>query len=170
MVFLANFPVLLPDPGLLFWSLVIFLLFWFIMSRVAFKPIAEALKKRESDIENSLAEAKQARAEMANLKAENETLLAQAREERTMILKEAKDAKEDIIAEAKTRANAEYTRKVESAILDIENQKKAAMIDLKNRMGQMAVDISEKILRQKLEGGASQEVYVQKLVDEARFN
>jgi F-type H+-transporting ATPase subunit b len=170
MLFLADFSVIKPEPGLLFWTTLIFLLFWFLMSKFAFKPIAESLKKRENDIQTSLDEAKQARAEMAGLKAENEKLLAQAREERTMILKEAKDAKEDIIAEAKTRANAEYTRKVESAILDIENQKKAAMIDLKNRMGQMAVEISEKILRQKLEGGASQETYVQKLVDEARFN
>ncbi len=170
MVFLADFSVIKPEPGLLFWTTLIFLLFWFIMSRVAFKPIAEALKKREMDIDNSLSEAKKARDEMSNLKAENEKLLAQAREERTMILKEAKEAKEEIIAEAKERANAEYRRKVESAIADIENQKNAAMIDLKNKMGQMAVEISEKILRQKLAGNADQDAFVQKLVDETRFN
>lgn len=169
-MFLAGFPVLLPDPGLLFWSTLFFLLFWFIMSRVAFKPIASALKERATDIQSSLDEAKKAREEMSNLKAENEKLLAQAREERTMILKEAKEAKEEIIAEAKERANAEYRRKVDSAIADIENQKNAAMIDLKNRMGQMAVEISEKIIRQKLAGDPAQEAFVQKLVDETRFN
>ncbi|MEI4920525.1 hypothetical protein Q8G81_33735, partial [Klebsiella pneumoniae] len=87
-----------------------------LMSRFAFNPIAESLKKREMDIQNSLDEAKKAREEMANLQAENEKLLAQAREERSQILKEAKEAKDEIIAEAKERANTEYKRKVESAL------------------------------------------------------
>jgi F-type H+-transporting ATPase subunit b len=169
-MFLAGFPVLLPDPGLLFWSTLFFLLFWFIMSRVAFKPIAGALKERETDIQNALDEAKRAREEVSNLKAENEKILAQAREERTQILKEAKDMKDEIISEAKERANAEYKRKVESALADIENQKQAAMIDLKNKSGQMAIEIAEKILRKQLAGNAEQEAFVQKLVSEAKFN
>ncbi len=110
MIFLADFSVIRPEPGLLIWTLLIFLLFWFLMSRFAFKPIAEGLKKRETDIQDALDQAKKAREEMANMQAENEKLLAQAREERALILKEAKEAKEEIIAEAKDRANNEYRR------------------------------------------------------------
>ena len=170
MVFLADFNVIQPEIGLIFWTTFVFLLFWFIMSKVAFKPISEALKKRENDIQTSLDEAKMAREEMKNLVSKNEQLLAQAREERTQILKEAKDLKEEIIGEAKERAAVEYKRKVESAIADIENQKNAAMIDLKNKSGQMAIEIAEKIIRQRLAGNAEQEAFVQKLVAETRFN
>ena len=170
MLFLADFSVIKPDPGLLLWTTVIFLLFWFIMSRYAFKPIAESLKKREMDIQSSLDEAKRAREEMSNLKAENETLLAQAREERSAILKEAKEAKEDIITEAKERANAEYKRKVESAIQDIENQKMAAMIAIKNQAGQMAIEISEKLLRKELSNKADQEAYAKSLAESINLN
>ncbi len=170
MLFLADFSVIKPDPGLLLWTTIIFLLFWFIMSRFAFKPIGESLKKREMDIQDSLDEAKRAREEMANLKAENEALLAQAREERSAILKEAKDAKDEIIAEAKERANAEYKRKVESAIQDIENQKLAAMVALKNQAGLMAVEIAEKLLRKELGNKAEQEAYAKSLADNINLN
>ncbi len=170
MLFLADFSVIKPEPGLLLWTTVIFGLFWFMMSRFAFKPIAESLKKREMDIQSSLDEAKKAREEMANLQAENEKLLAQAREERSQILKEAKEAKEDIIAEAKERANAEYKRKVESAIQDIENQKMAAMVALKNQAGQMAIEIAEKVLRKELADKKDQESYAKSLAESIKLN
>lgn len=170
MIFLADFSVIKPDPGLLIWTTIIFGLFWFLMSRFAFKPIAESLKTREQDIQNSLDEAKRAREEMSHLQAENEKLLAQAREERTQILKEAKEAKEEIIAEAKERANAEYKRKVESAIQDIENQKQAAMVTLKNQAGQLAIDIAEKVLRKELADKAAQETYAKSLAESIKLN
>jgi F-type H+-transporting ATPase subunit b len=169
-MFLGDFSVIKPDPGLLFWTTVIFLLFWFIMSRFAFKPIGEALKKREMDIQNALDEAKKAREEMSNMVAQNEKLLAEAREERSAMLKDAKDAKDQIIAEAKERANTEYKRKVESAIQDIENHKNAAMIDLKNKSGLMAIEIAEKLIRKDLASNAEQVSYAQSLVDGIKLN
>ncbi len=170
MLFLGDFSVIKPEPGLLFWTVVIFLIFWFLMARFAFRPIANALKKREQDIQDALDEAKKAREEMAALQAENEKLLAQAREERAQILKEAKEAKEQIIAEAKERANAEYRRKVESALQDIENQKMAALIALRNTAGQMAVQIAEQLLKRELSNKAEQEAYAQKLAEEMQLN
>ncbi|MBK8968754.1 MAG: F0F1 ATP synthase subunit B [Saprospiraceae bacterium] len=170
MLFLGDFSVIRPEPGLLFWTTVIFLLFWYLMSRFAFKPIAESLKKREMDIQEALDQAKLAREEMANLQAENEKLLAQAREERAAILKDAKDSKDEIIAEAKERANAEYKRKVESAIQDIENQKLAAMVELKNTAGKLAIEIAEKVIRKELADKTEQEAYAKSLVDQIKLN
>ncbi len=170
MLFLGDFSVIKPDPGLLIWTTVIFGLFWFMMSRFAFKPITEGLKKRETDIQNALDEAKKARAEMANLKAENEALLAQAREERSQILKEAKDAADDYKSDKRQQADEAYRRKVESAIQDIENQKLAAMVELKNMSGKLAIDIAEKILRKDLAGNAEQVAYAQSLTNQLNLN
>ncbi len=170
MILLADFSVIKPDPGLLFWTTVIFLLFWFLMSKFALKPIAEALKKREMDIQDSLDQAKQARAEMANLKSENERVLAEAREERSQILKDAKEAADKYTAEMKERASAEYRRKVESAMQDIENQKLAAMVDLKNKSGQIALEIASKILQKELGTNPDQVAFAKKLVDDIKLN
>lgn len=172
LIFLSGggFGPLQPDPGLILWTTIIFLLFWFIAGKFGFKPIAEALKKREHDIQDSLDEAKKARQEMANLKAENEELLAQAREERTMILKEAKEVKENIISEAKQKAKEEAKKIVSEAKESIENQKMAAMIEIKNQTGQMALEIAEMVMRRELKGDAAQEKYVNELVDNIKLN
>jgi len=170
MLFLADFSVIKPEPGLLIWTTIIFGLFWFLMSRFAFKPIGTALKQREIDIQSALDEAKKAREEMSHLQAQNEILLQQAREERTAMLKEAKEAKDEIIAEAKDRANAEYRRKVESAIHDIENQKMAAMVALKNQAGQLSIEIAEKVLRKELANKTEQESYAQQLAESLNLN
>ena len=112
-----------PTPGLAIWSAVIFLIFWFMMSRLAFKPITQALKKREDDIQTALDEAKKAKEEMSNLKAENNQLLQQAREERAAMLNEAKETKNNIIAQAKEKAKADVNKIVSDARVEIENQK-----------------------------------------------
>lgn len=171
MIFLAGaFSPLQPTPGLALWSVIIFILFWALMAKYAFKPIAEGLAKRESDIKNALAEADKAREEMASLKAENELILAEAREERSKILKEAKEAKSNIINEAKEKAKDEAQRIVTIAKQDIENEKQAALIQVKNSVGNMATEIAEKIIKKELSGQADHESFVSKLVSEIQLN
>lgn len=170
LLFLADFSVIRPEPGLLVWTLLIFAIFWWLMAKFAFRPIQEGLKKREQDIQNSLDEAKRAREEMSNLKAENEKLLAEAREERAMILKEAKQARETIINEAKQKAKEEAQKIVGNAKQDIENQRMAVLTELKNQVGLISLEIAEKILRRELKGDPEQEKFVKNLVDELKMN
>jgi len=170
MIFLAGFAPFQPTPGLALWSLVIFLLFWAVMSKFAFKPMMNGLKKRESDIKGALEEAQKAREEMANLKAENEKILAEAREERAAMLREAKDTKAAIIADAKEKAKEETNRMTSTAKLEIENEKKAAMIEVKNDVGNMATEIAEKILRKELKSSPEHQSFVNTLVGEMNMN
>ena len=60
-IFLAGFDVILPDPGLIFWTSLVFILVWYSVGKLAFKPIQKALKDRESSIQEALDEAKKAR-------------------------------------------------------------------------------------------------------------
>jgi F-type H+-transporting ATPase subunit b len=170
IIFLADFSPIKPDFGLLFWTTIIFLLFWFMMSRFAFTPIKDALKKREGDIQDALDEAKRAREEMASLKSENEKILAEAREERSKILKEAKEAKATIIGEAKTKAKEEAQRIVTSAKAEIENQKNSALREVKSQAGMMALAIAEKVIKRQLAGDSEQEKYANSLIDEIKLN
>ncbi len=169
-VFLSSFPILLPDPGLIFWASLIFLAVYFFLGRVALKPIQKALKKREDDIQASLDEAKKAREEMSNLKAENEELLRQAQEERAAILKEAKETKENIIAEARDKAKEEAQRIVTNAKEEIENKRLEVITSVKNQLGLLAIDIAEKLTRNELKGNKEQETLANTLIDEIKFN
>ena len=167
---LIDFSPIKPDFGLILWTTVIFCLFWWIMKRYAFGPIAAALITRESDIQTALDEAKKAREEMSGLKAENEQLLQKARQERAQMLKEAKDTKNNIISEAKTRAREEANRVIVEARKEIETQKKAALAEIKSEVGLIALDIAEKIIRKELKGIEDQERFVDKMVKEINDN
>lgn len=167
---LADFSVIKPDFGLLFWTTLIFLLFWFLIGKLAFKPIANALKIRENEIQSALDESKKAREEMEQMKSENEALLAEAREERALILKEAKENKDAIIKEAKEKAKEEAQKIVATAQAEIENQKQAAIKEVKNEVGKLAVAISEKILRQELSDQKTHEGLIEKMVGDFKLN
>ncbi len=170
MFFLLDFNVIKPDFGLIFWTTIIFGIFWFLMSKYAFRPIANALKDREDEIQSSLDEAKKAREEMANLNAQNEKILAETREERAKILKEAKDTRDSIVNEAKEKAKVEAQKIATTAKLEIENEKKAAIASIKNQVGTMAIGIAEQIIKKDLAGNQEQEGLVSKLVDEIKLN
>lgn len=170
MLFLAEFSVIQIDPGLVFWTLLIFVTLWVLLGKFAFKPIAQALSDRSKSIDDALKQAELARQEMANMKAENEKIMQQAREERTVILKEAKDLATGIVNEAKEKAKEEATRLVEAAKLDISNMQKAAMTEVKNEVGTMAIQIAEKILRKELANNPAQVDFANTLVNEIKMN
>lgn len=123
--FISEFTVARPGVGLLFWTLIIFCLFWALVGKFAFKPIKNALKKREGDIQSALDEAKKARAEMEKLNSDNQRLLNEAREERAKLLREAKDTGDKLITEARNKAKEEAQKIVVDARNEIENQKQS---------------------------------------------
>ena len=162
--------LLLPEFGLLIWTLLAFLIVFFILGKYAWPAIVKGLKDRESGIADALATAERVKAEMAQLKSENEALLAQAREERAAILKEARDIKEKIINEAKEQAKTTTEKILNDAQEAIDRRKMAALIEVKNEIGQMVVGISEKILRRELQDKSEQEKYIKQLAEEVRLN
>lgn len=170
MVFLAEFTVLQPDPGLIFWTLIVFLIVWGLLGRFAFRPIQNALKDREKNIEEALQEAKKAREEMESLQSRNKELLAQAQEERAKILQEAKEAKNAIVGEAKEKAKEEANKIIEQARREIDNQKRVAMQEVKSEIGALAIQVAEQILRKDLSGDKEQQELADKLVDDISLN
>ncbi len=162
--------LLLPEFGLLIWTLLAFLIVFFILGKYAWPAIVKGLRDRESGITDALATAERVKAEMAQLKSENEALLAQAREERALMLKEARDTKDKIINEAKEQAKAAADKILTDAQLMIEQRRMAALIDVKNEIGMIVVEISEKILRRQLDNLPEQEKYIKHLAEEVKLN
>jgi F-type H+-transporting ATPase subunit b len=162
--------LLIPEFGLLIWTLVAFLVVFFILGKFAWPAIVKGLKEREQGIADSLATAEKVKAEMAQLKNENEALLAKAREERAQLLKEARETKDKIINEAKEQAKAEASKIIVEAQAVINTQKMAALTDVKNQMGKLVIEVSEKLLKRELENKQAQEAHIKELVDEVKLN
>ncbi|MDO6434007.1 F0F1 ATP synthase subunit B [Flavitalea sp. BT771] len=162
--------LLTPDLGLFIWNLLAFLILFFILKKTAWKPILKSLNEREKGISDSLATAEKVKAEMAQLKSENEALLAKAREERAALLKEARDTKDKIINEAKDQAKLEAGKIITDARAAIEQQKMAAITEVKNQVGNLVIEVSEKILRRELSNKSEQEKYIKDLANEVKLN
>jgi len=157
--------LILPDLGLLFWMTLIFLLFWFLMGKFAFKPIVKAIKDREQSIDDALSAADKAKNEMQQLQSDNAALLKEAREESAKILKEAKEIKESVIAEAHSKAKDEAAKIVASAKVEIDAQKKAALAEVKNEVSKLSLEIAQKVLGRELDAAKDQQTYINSLVD-----
>ncbi|UZD21941.1 F0F1 ATP synthase subunit B [Algoriphagus halophytocola] len=162
--------LILPSSGLIFWQLFGFLALLFILIKFAWKPMLAAIEERETSIDNSLKAAEKARNEMANLKAENEKLLAEARLERDTILKKAQDASTKMIEEAKEEAVKTGAQMIENAKAVIETEKKAALADVKTQVATLSLEVTEKLLRANLSDDKSQKDLVDGFIKELKLN
>ena len=159
-----------PAIGLIFWMSVSFLLLLFILRKFAWKPILKMLSDRETSIAEALNSARKAKDEMANLKADNERLLNEARAERDRMPTEARDTKDAIVAEAKSKAQTEANKVLQQARETIQTEKLAAITELKNQVATMSIEIAEKILRTELGNDEKQKALVQSLLKDINLN
>ena len=162
--------LLKPNFGLLIWTFLAFLVVLFILGKYAWPAIVKGLKQREQGIADSLASAERIKAEMAQLKNENEALLAKAREERAQLLKEARETKDKIISEATEQAKVAANKVMQENIAAINTQKMAALTEVKNQVGKLVIEVSEKLLKRELENKDAQEAHIKGLVDEVKLN
>jgi F-type H+-transporting ATPase subunit b len=169
MVLLLN-SLVSPAIGLVFWTTIIFVLFFLILKKFAWKPILNAVKARDEMIKGSLASAEKARKEMAKLQSDNEAILKKAREEREGILKEARDIRDKLIAEAKGKASEEADKLVEKARAGIEREKAIALADIREQVANLSVDIASKLIGEQLKKTGEQEKLIDNYLKEVNFN
>jgi F-type H+-transporting ATPase subunit b len=159
-----------PNVGTLFWMIIIFSVVAFILKRFAWKPILNALYKREESIESALNAAREARLEVELLKANNEKIIAKAREEKESILREAMTLKEGIIAEAREKSATDMQKTVENARKQILNEKEKAVNDMKKQITELSFVIAEKIIRKELSDEKQHHQLVREVIDEIKLN
>ena len=159
-----------PGIGLLFWMTLTFLILLFFLAKFAWKPIMAAINEREVTILDSLNQAKLAKQEVLNLKAENEIIIREAKVERDNILKEARQIKDRIVGEAKDLAKTEGDKMIEQARQSIQMEKAAAMSDIKNQISTLSVNIAESILKQKLDSNDAQNALVDNILNKSNLN
>ena len=159
-----------PEFGLVFWTLITFLVLLFILRKFAWKPILGAVSDREEGIKNALASAENARKEMENLQADNERILQEARAEREAMLKDAREIREQTIAKAETEAQEKASKIIEKAQAAIESEKKAAMAELKSHVAGLSIDIAEKVVRGELSNKDKQLKLGEDMLGETKLN
>jgi len=159
-----------PGIGLIFWMLVSFSLVLFVLGKYAWKPIMKGIHQREDTIEKALEAANEAKKEMLKLKAGNEQLLRDAKDERDALMRDARKVKEAILEEAREKANEEAARIMENARENIQFEKMAAINELKNQIASISIEIAEKLIGKELENKQQQHLLTEKLLKEVKIN
>jgi F-type H+-transporting ATPase subunit b len=167
---LASNSLTSPAVGTIFWAVLIFGIFFYILTKFAWKPILSALKQREDLIKGSLEAAENARREMIQLQSDNEAILQKAREEREDILKEARDVRDKLIGEAKVKATQEASKIVENAKTSIERERNRVLSEIHDQLATLSVDIASKLLGEQLCKSGEQEKLIKKYLDDIKIN
>jgi len=169
MVLLAN-SLTTPAIGTIFWTTLIFGLFFLVLTKFAWKPILNAVKARDEMIKGSLESAEKAREDMLKLQSDNEAILRKAREEREGILKEAREVRDKLISEAKGKATEEAEKLIEKARTGIESEKRRALSEIREQVATLSVEIASKLLGEKLTQTGEQAKLIDKYLKETDFN
>jgi F-type H+-transporting ATPase subunit b len=162
--------LLTPGTGLIIWQLIIFVALVFLLSKLAWKPIINSLKEREGSIQSALDTAERARAEMAQLKSDNEKLLKEAREERDKMLKEARDVANRMKDEAQTDAKKSADKIIAEARAAINVEKEAAMRDVRAQVALFSLEVAEKLMKKNLASDKEQKNLVEGYIKDLKLN
>lgn len=158
--------ILTPDPGLLFWMVIVFGIVFFILAKYGFPVILKMVEERKSFIDQSLLNARQANEQLVQIKEQGERIIVQAHEEQARILKAAAERSDAMVQEAKERAAAEGQRMLDDVKQQIEVEKERAVRDIRRQIALLSVGVAEKILREKLSQEDTQMQMVDRMVDE----
>ena len=159
-----------PDFGLLFWMTIVFLVVLAILWKFGFPVIVKMVNSRKAYIDESLRKAHEANEKLANIKAEGEALLQEAREKQAQLLKEAAATRDAIVEKAQDKAREESNRLLSEAKIEIENQKRAAISDIRKQVAMLSVEIAEKVLREKLGNNKAQMDLIDRMLDDVSSN
>ena len=143
--------LLSPNPGLIFWTAVTFVIVLLILKKIAWGPILNALEEREKGIQSSIDRAHKAKDESEAILHKNRELLAKADAESDRIIREGKDYAEKLRADITEKAHSESQKMIASAKEEIEQEKRRALDELRNEVADLAVKGAEKIIKTTLD-------------------
>jgi F-type H+-transporting ATPase subunit b len=139
-----------PGIGLMIWTLLVFGVTMFLLSKLAFPRISEALGRRQAAIEDSIDTAERTRAEAEQILAEYRERLKEARAQADEIVQRARQAAESHDHEAKDRAQDLVAEAAKRAERDIEAATKRALDDIRKEVADLTIMATEKVTRKTL--------------------
>jgi len=140
-----------PDTGLMVWTLVIFVLLMFVLSRYAFGPITAAVEAREKALEDAIEGAKRDRDAAAKLLQEHQAAIDAARGEAQKIIADGRAVGEKMRADMLEQTRKEQQDMLERARREIESEKDKAIMQLRREAVDLALAGACKVIEQNLE-------------------
>jgi F-type H+-transporting ATPase subunit b len=157
-----NNPLVQPDPGLFIWTIVTFLVLLALLARFAWRPLLEALEKRQESIRKSLDDARKAKEELERLQQESAQIIREARVEADAIIVRSRADAERLREEIRQKAREESEGIVRNAERQIQLETTRALQQIRHEAVDLSVMIASKIIQRNLSKEDNE-----RLIDEA---
>jgi F-type H+-transporting ATPase subunit b len=144
-VLIAANPLIDPNPGLMIWTLVCFLIAFLVLRKFAFGPVQSIIDERRKRIRQALEEADNARAEARRLLEEHRSLMQQARGDAEQILAEARrmaDAQRDRLRD---ELEEERQRRIEDTTKQIDAETRRALQAIRVEVAELTLEATSKV-------------------------
>ncbi len=143
-------PLVQPDPGLFIWTILTFLVLVGLLAKFAWRPLLEALERRQATIARSLEDAQRARQELERLQRESAQMMQQARIEAEAIISRTRSDAESLREELKQKSRAEAAAIVKNAERQIQMETARAVQQIRGEAVDLSVAIASKILKRQV--------------------
>jgi F-type H+-transporting ATPase subunit b len=158
-----------PNVGLMIWTLLAFGITLWVLWKLAFPRIGEALDRRQKAIEESIDTAERTKTEADQLLQEYRERLREAREQADEIVARARKAGDNLEAESKQDALHQREELMEQTKRDIEAETRRAIQEIRKEVADLTVAATEKVTRKTLTE-ADQKRLVEEALAELDFN
>jgi F-type H+-transporting ATPase subunit b len=158
-----------PNVGLMIWTLLLFAISMYVLAKLAFPRISEALDKRQHAIEESIDHAEQVRKDADRLLAEYRERLKEARQQADEIVTRSRNVAEAHERETQEEAKAKREQMMEQTRRDIEAETRRAIQEIRNEVADLTVLATEKVTRKTLNDD-DQRRLVKEALDELDFS
>lgn len=143
--------ILSPNGGLMVWTLVIFLILLFVLSKYAFRPITAAVAAREKALEEAIEQATRDREEAAARFAEQRQLLDRAHGEAQRLIAEARTAAENLRQQLLAQTHGQQQEMIERGRKQIDEERLRAIAELRRTAVDMAILGASKVIEKNLD-------------------
>jgi F-type H+-transporting ATPase subunit b len=158
-----------PNVGLMIWTLLAFGITLYVLWKLAFPRIGEALDRRQKAIEESIDTAQRTKTEAEELLSEYRERLQEARAQADEIVARARKAGENLQSESKADAVRQREELMAQTRRDVENETRRAIQEIRREVADLTVLATEKVTRKSLTD-ADQRRLVEEALGELDFD
>jgi F-type H+-transporting ATPase subunit b len=158
MVVAGSSPLTQIIPGLMIWTIIFFLVVFFVLRKYAFAPLQSMLDQRRDSIRESVEAADQARAEAQRLLEEHKKLIADARGQGEAILAEARKTRESMEQRMREETESERQRRLEETRKEIAAETSRALQQIRTEVADLTLEAASRVVGRTLDAKRDQEL------------
>ncbi|HZA41381.1 MAG TPA: F0F1 ATP synthase subunit B [Actinomycetota bacterium] len=150
--------LVLPETAELVWGIICFAIVTYVLMRIAFPRIREAIEAREQKIQGDLENAENAKTEAQSQLEDYKKQLAEARSEANRIIEEARSSAEEVRKDIIARSEKEAEGIVARAQEQIQAERQRTVQELQRQIADLSIELAEKVVGRSLDGGSQRDL------------